>query len=247
MSAKIDYVATLSGVREVSLLGDADLTYWQDRLRPQAVEPVAEHGRAQVLVIAADARFKGIRFQELSFSVLVETDAQVGRGPGAFLVQAFSSRRFFAWVERACFKTPYRHAGVTLSATVPAYVSLAWEKKTVFRAEMVESAGGAARVPLQETEDGWSGPVFLPGTAKTSPENRRWFFANIQGLTQSFPFSAEHDRLTLAPCPALPLLGSLAESNFVPTQWLLRANCVHAKSKTYRRTAAGAGQGGTPV
>ncbi len=248
MSAKIDYVATLSGVREVSLLGDADLGYWQERLRPHGVKPLAERGCARILVIAADGRFKGIRFQELSFSVLVEADAEVGRGPGAFLVQAFSSRRFFAWVERACFKTPYLHAEVSLSAAVPAYLSLAWEKKIVFRAEMVETAADTARQPLQQSDDGWSGPVFLPGAAKTLPGNRRWFLAHIQGFTQSFRFSAEHDRMILAPTPAVPVLGSLAESQFVPTEWLLRANSVHAKSKTYRRTATiGAGQGGATV
>ena len=69
--APIRYVASLRHVREVSLLCTADWAYWQRRLAPEDLVPAERDGRAQILVIAADARFWGVRFQELSFSVVV--------------------------------------------------------------------------------------------------------------------------------------------------------------------------------
>ncbi|HYR28576.1 MAG TPA: hypothetical protein VEU30_08925, partial [Thermoanaerobaculia bacterium] len=98
------YVAKLRGVLDVTLTGTTDLDYWRTRL---PMPPLAVNGRAQAMVIAAAARFRGIRFCELSMSVAVEG--------GAFLLQAFNSVRFFAWSERTFFHTPYAHAPVSVS------------------------------------------------------------------------------------------------------------------------------------
>src|SRR5215218_5136234 len=125
----IKYVAQLAHVREVSLLGTADLAYWTERLRSERLTPDECEGNAQVLVIAADARFKGMRFREVSFSILVHrpgaaaaVTGDAAAGDAGFLAHAFNSSRFFAFCERAFFSTPYYHGRIAVSATVPASI-----------------------------------------------------------------------------------------------------------------------------
>src|SRR5689334_12531439 len=99
MSSTPKYVATLSRVREVSLLGSADLSFWTNHLRGANLAPAEFEGKARVLIIAADAKFMGLRFQELSVCVAVPPPQDGGWGDAAYLVRAFNSRRFFAFCE----------------------------------------------------------------------------------------------------------------------------------------------------
>src|ERR1700684_3828126 len=92
-------------VREVTLLGAADIAYWADRLRPERLTPAEADGRAGVMLAAISSRFFGVRFRELSLSVLVRPP-EVGDGRNAaFLVHAFNTSRFFAFCERVFFST----------------------------------------------------------------------------------------------------------------------------------------------
>src|SRR5436190_14809837 len=100
---KIKWAAKLSHVREVSLLGTADLAYWADRLKAQGLAPDARDGKAQVLIVAADARFMGVPFREVSLSVLAREDAGKTTREGTYLLHAFNSSRFFAFCERRLF------------------------------------------------------------------------------------------------------------------------------------------------
>src|SRR5688500_10435635 len=108
--APIRYVAKLHQVREVSLLGVADLDYWTRVLEREGLVPAAVDNRAQVLIVAAAAKFIGLRFCEISFSVLVASPDHGTTGDACYLVQAFNSRRFFAFCERTFYSTPYFHA-----------------------------------------------------------------------------------------------------------------------------------------
>src|SRR5262249_42901621 len=96
MSTPVKYVAELAHVREVSLLGTADLAFWTDRLRNEGLVPTERDGKAQVLIVAAEAKFLGLRFSELSLSVLVSQPREDSLRDGAYLAHAFNSRRFFA-------------------------------------------------------------------------------------------------------------------------------------------------------
>src|SRR5205809_54806 len=110
MNAKtIKWAARLKGVREVSLLGTANLAYWKSRLPAEGLVPAEQDGRAKVLVIAAAALFKGISFAEVSFSIVLATGRNSDPSD-AYLVHAYNSRRFFALCERVFFATPYYHA-----------------------------------------------------------------------------------------------------------------------------------------
>ena len=71
MNTHIKWAAELAHVREVSLLGTADLAFWRDRLRKEDLVLTERDGRAQILIIAVEGRFWGVRFHELSFAVLV--------------------------------------------------------------------------------------------------------------------------------------------------------------------------------
>ncbi len=228
------YVAELAHVREVSLLGSADLGFWAERLRDEGLTPVEHAGRARVLVVACDSKFFGVRFRELSFSVFVHRpDASEG-SDAAFLVQAFNSSRFFAWSERTWFSTPYRHAMIDVDVGLPAAMRLGVEGQTVFSAVMSADSNTPTREPSRSGVAGFAGPIFLPSSTRGKGTSGRFFFAKIEGETQAYPFSST-DTLTLKPSSDCPILQELIDSQFVADEWLIRRDATHAKSKTFRR------------
>jgi len=231
--ANIGYAASLTHVREVSLFGTADLAFWKHRLDPEGLIPAEKHGKARLMIIAADAKFMGIRFRELSFSVLA---ADHSGQHGAFLVQAFNSSRLFACCERVIFSTPYTHGDVRVSAAFPPSVRLTKDGSVVFLAEMKSDAAAPGRAPTRSEEDGWEGPVFLPSIRNGKRRSAKWFFAKIRGHTETYPFLNSHDTLMIYPSPRSEILQALIDSQFTAIEWAVRADAMHAKSKTYDRS-----------
>jgi hypothetical protein len=90
MASQIKYAAVLHNVNEVSLLGTADLEYWRRRLEPEQLEPVTHEGHAQLLIIAADARFMGLRFRELSFGISARDTSGLTNLSGSYLIRALT-------------------------------------------------------------------------------------------------------------------------------------------------------------
>jgi hypothetical protein len=215
----------------VSLRGTADLRYWTDRLAPERLRPLDVDGRAEVLLIAADGRFHGIRFRELSFSVSATPVDGPGNKPGAFLLHAFNSSRFFARCERVFFSTPYSPGDVRLASTAPASAELRLDGVCAFRAAMAPPTT-TARPPTVDDAGGWDGPVFFPTRPGGAP---KMFFARIRGRTDTYAFDAASDSFDLHPLPAAPVFQWLRDSDFHPTEWLLRPDASHAKSKTCPR------------
>ena len=232
MSMAVKYVAELRYVREVSLLGTADLAFWEDRLREEGLAPAEQDGKAQLLVTTADAKFLGVPFREVSFSVLV-----AGHGQAAFLVRAFNSSRLFAFCERAFFSTPYYPGDVRVSATFPASLQLTTGGGAVFRAEMQGDASAPGRGPSRSGEDGREGPVFLPGGRRGKGRQGDLFFARLRGHTRAYPFLPSRDAVTIGPTPEGGVLQALVDSHFVGKEWAVRENAEHARSKTYKRAA----------
>ncbi len=105
------YSVIVHHVKEVSLYGSADLPYWRAFLQREGLVPLDDHGQAQLLLIAADMVWNRVRFTELSFSVALARPGAPEQRAGMYLIQAFNSVRWFAWVERTFFQTPYYHAG----------------------------------------------------------------------------------------------------------------------------------------
>lgn len=230
----IQYVATLPHVREVTLVGSADLGFWADRLRAENLTPLAHDGRARILAISADARFRGVSFQELSFSIVLAPGDQPGQhlGSGAFLVQAFNSVRFFAFCERTFFRTPYEYGSVRIEASLPASIDLTRGQSPLFRVTMGTGAAPSAEAPYR---DGWEGPILLP--SRQVKGRGRWFVARIRGAAIPVTFQSGRDTIEISPARELPIFQALIDSDFTATHWLIRQDAMHAKSKTYSKGA----------
>jgi hypothetical protein len=233
-SPKVRYVADVSHVRETSLLGTADAPYWRQRLRGEALAPAECDGNAQILIVAADMKFMGLRFQELSVSVLVRRHEGGDATEGSFLLRAFNSRRLFAFCERFFFSTPYYFGDVSVS-TFPPSMQLSGGGEALFRAEM-RTDGGAPRWPSRSGEGGWAGPVYLPGAENDKAQQGKWFFAKLGGETRAYPYLSGEDLVTIRPTEEDGVLRALSDSHFAGKEWIVREDARHAKSKTYRRS-----------
>ncbi len=84
------------------------------------------------------------------------------------------------------------------------------------------------REPAHVADAGWEGPVFLPGAGNSGC---KYFMAKIWGRTRFYPFTAE-DSIVIKPSPRAPVLHSLIESGFKASEWSVRDEARHAKSKT---------------
>jgi hypothetical protein len=235
MNTSVKWAAELAHVREVSLLGTADLAFWQERLLKEKLLPAESDGRAQLLITAADAKYMGVRFRELSVSVVVSRPQEGAWQDAAYLVRAFNSCRLFAFCERAFFSTPYYHGDVRVSASLPASVQLFKQGEVVFAAEMVADAPGLGREPSRCGEDCWEGPVFLPESRRRKGRQGKLFIARLRGHTQRYPFLPGSDSVAIKPSPDSEVLQALQGSHFVAKEWIVRADATHAKSKTYKR------------
>ncbi len=230
------FVADLSNVAEVSLLGLAELDFWKPRLAAERLQPIPRDGQAQILIVAAAARFRGFTFRELSISVLAQGSTPDPVQPGAFLLQAFNSRRFFAWAERTFFHTPYAHAQVAVQAALPASVSLTTQPPSSHPANSpilsFQMTSSPPRQPLRRGVESWDGPIYLP--VRSAGQSGKLFFARLTGQTEVFPF-ASGDRWDIQPLPQFRVLSQLQESGFRPHEWQLRPASRHSKTKTFAR------------
>jgi hypothetical protein len=222
-------------VREVSLLGTADLAFWKERLLKEELHPAECDGQAQLLIIAADAKYLGVRFRELSVSVLVSRPREGTRQDAAYLVRAFNSCRSFAYCERVFFSTPYYYGDVRVSASLPASVHLVQKEEVVFAAQMSADVPGQGREPSCCGEACWEGPVFLPESRRRKDRPGKLFVARLRGHTQRYPFLPGWDSVAIRPPPGSEVLQALINSHFLAMEWIVRADATHAKSKTYRR------------
>jgi hypothetical protein len=233
MEKRTQYVAELKHVKEVSLRGRADLEFWKERLRGERLSPAEdEAGFAQVLIVSADARFAGVRFRELSFSVFVSGPGDGVPGSAAYLVRAFNSCRFFAFCERAVFSTPYYRGDVSVAVAVPASIRLALNGGDAFRAEMGRSGSAGSREPARRAGIDSVIPVILPNGRRGTDGQRRVFDARVSGLTETYPFLPT-DAVTIGQPAKAELFQSLIDSGFAATEWTIRRDATHGKSKTY--------------
>ena len=65
----MEWAAELHDVLEVTIVGRSDLALWTVALRGHDLTPIERDGHAEMRVIAAHGRFRGIPFREISFSI----------------------------------------------------------------------------------------------------------------------------------------------------------------------------------
>lgn len=232
---RIRYVAELSNVREVSLVGSANLSFWTDRLHPDGLEPIDRNGQAQLLLSAVDSRFMGVRFREFVVTVAACPASPERERDGHYLPQAFNTSRCFAFIERHWFATPYDHGSVDIDISPATSMQVVATDGGTFRAEMAADAPASRRQPIRQDAEGWQGPIYLPRRDANAKGRGKLFFAKFGGLAKVYPFLAAQDRLTIRPSAGSPVLQCLAESEFTPTEWSVRDLATHARSMTYRR------------
>jgi hypothetical protein len=224
------YVADVRHVKEVSLSGGIDHCQWADDLSAEGLEAIATNGRSLAMLSATDASFRGIRFRELSISLRVrhKTDG----AEGWFLLHAFNSLRFFAWIERTMFSTPYYAGRVTTQVELPALMEAQDASGGTVNAAM---GGPPTRQPTRIGLESWSGPIFLPALPGRPRGRQLYFHAVLEGMAQAFPFVPSTDELAIGESSASPIFAQLRDANFTPAEWLTRPDARHAKSKTLSR------------
>ena len=227
-TTNILYVAEPKHVREVTLIGTADIGFWSDYLKPEGLAPVRCGDDAQIVIVAAEIAYLGLRFTEISFSVRAEL-IHGSSGTGMRLIHAFTTSRMFAWCERALFATPYSHGKCCVSVHRPTAMRLDAQSECVLRAEM----SSVERPVIRAGDESLEGPVFLP--SRGSANDRRLFYGRLRGHTVVYPFSTG-DHFAIEPSAGGRALQPLADSRFHPKEWVVRADATHGKSRTYRRT-----------
>src|SRR5262249_8911384 len=148
-----------------------------------------------------------------------------------FLVHAYNSLRFFAFVERMLYRTPYHHGHVYVSARQPPYVDLASPDGHFWATTL---PGEQEPRPVRREPDGWAGAVYpLRRSAKTGAVGEL-FYASLAGDTIAYPFDEGRDVMKLAPS-GRGVLRELADSDFRVTEWVIRPDATHRKSRTMSR------------
>jgi hypothetical protein len=233
MNTRIRWSAQLQHVREVSVIGTANLSYWQDRLRKEDLSPADDNGQATILIVAAAGTYLRCPFRELSISVRVHRHPGGNDNHTYFLIQAFNSNRFFAFCERTLFSTPYDHAVIAVEHENPTSVHVAKRHKSLLSASMSAQHSAPSRSPLRERHEAIDACILLPRPKHRARTASRMFFARLSGYTRTFAFQRECDTLSIGDTSDDECCGGLAESDFVATTWMIRSDANHSKSKTY--------------
>ena len=222
-STSIQYAADLNNVKEVTLHGTADLSFWESVLHKENLSPYHEAGKAVLLLSAIDAKWRGFKFREFVIAVGVCLNENQTSLDGYYLPHAFNSSRLLAFSERVFFQTPYVQGDIQLVSRLPASIKLRNRTKVLLHTEMF-TPNTSPTVEYLE----WQGPIFLPN-------NGGKFFAILSGEAEIYPFSPVTDSFEIEPSGRHPIFQQLIESNFACSVWSLRSSSRHAKSKTYKR------------
>lgn len=218
------YPTVVAPVEEVSLVAIAPRAVWEEPIRAAGVHPfLVTPDDVELRFLACRTRYMGIRFAEVSLSVAVSHDeAGTGRD-GVFLATAFNSVRFFAWVERTMFSTPYAHAEVELAAGAHPRIAV-----HIAGADVLDIAAGAGTRETLPGDGGWEGPIYLP---PATSGRTRWFFGRLRGPSLVLPFDAGADRLGVQPRGGDDPLARL-KAGCRPTHWQVRTGAEHARTRT---------------
>lgn len=225
--AEPKYQVVIHPSRDVTLRGSADGDFWTRRLVNEKLVPRLIDGRAQLWITATESRFNGLRFRELTIAVLVDSPADLS-SESVFLISAFNSIRWFAWVERTLFAAPYRHGQIEVEPTEPLSIGLRTHGEPTLDLRM---GANEHRSPFELGEQAWAGAVILPKVKQRSS----YFPGRIAGQTRMLPFDPHQDHVLIRPTSHAPELAALVESGFVGHEWHVRTGGSHGKGKTIRR------------
>lgn len=218
---QVEYITTIPHVREVMIAGTTDAEFWRARLQQANLYPFARDGKADLLISATHLKWMGMPASELVISVAACTNPDAQKTDGPFLIAAFNSVAWMAWMERTMFKTGYESAQIQIVNDVPARFTIHAPAHGIFNANM----SGESRTMRRE-EQLWEGKIFLSA--------QHYFCAKLGGTTDLYPFVAG-DKLDLDTTQDASVFRLLRDSNFVPREWGIRTDATHARSNTFNR------------
>lgn len=222
------YPVAIRDVREVMVVGRADLSYWRERLKREALCLRVVDGQAEIALTATSAFWFGMAFRELTVSVSISRNPDGSTHDGFFLVQAYNNRSSFAWVERAMFKTPYDAGGIDLTTGSACGLTL---RRGDTRS--LELRRGAGRDLGSEMELDWEGPILVPGRKEGEPG--QFFRARLAGCGRQAPFVPSEDSMLVEANGTAGVVRQLSESHFAPGLWQVREAAVHARTSSFDR------------
>lgn len=230
------YPVTIQQVREVMVVGRADLAYWRERLEPEALWLRVVDGQAELAITATSAVWFGFPFRELTVSVSISRSPDGHTHDGFFLVQAYNNKSSFAWVERTMFKTPYDSGGIDL--TTGSACGLALRRGD---ARILALRRGARQAMGPELELDWEGPIIVPGRTERKPG--QFFRARLAGRGRQATFVPGEDTWFVEADGADSVVRQLSESCFTPQLWQVREAAIHARTSSFDRNRILSGQG----
>lgn len=219
---KAKFVAIVNDVKELRLIGNANLDFWNKQLADKPYQPFDNNGFAEITVAATELVWKGFRFNEWTIFLTLAGRNNPIKEAGVLLLHAFNSNRFFAFCGRTFFFTPYYFGKINLQENRPCSMNVWTNNQLVFKAEMSET-----KRTINEKDEHWEGAVFLPNA-----QNEKYFIAKLSGKSKVCPFN-ESDKIELNSDEKYSIFEQLIKSNFTAKEWHLRSNAFHAKSKTY--------------
>ncbi|MFN8528278.1 MAG: hypothetical protein U0670_06680 [Anaerolineae bacterium] len=211
----MQYVTIIEPVLEVTLVGTATPHPWLPLLQAEGLTLSASTDRAIVMISATASTYKGLSFRELSVSIQVE-------GNRFFLPHADNSIRWFAWVERKFFQTPYRYGQVT---TQPMHIAAVEQGIPVFEARLPADAS------YQEDNEVNELVIHLPKSLRKRADDPHFFYARLEGAAHIYDGHAAS--VTINAGAAQPIWDLLRRSDFQVNEWRVRQSARHSKSKTY--------------
>jgi hypothetical protein len=231
------YETTVHDVREVSLTGTADAGPWSRMMHREGLRPLPVDGRAEITLLACASTYMGVRFREFSLCVTVAQPTSVSGLSGAYLARAYNSVRFFAFLERAWFKSPYEQADVAVDSGLPASFDVRQGDATLLRARMSARPG-----ETEPGDDTWEGTVFLPRSERSRDPLGKLFFARLRGVSRLHPFATD-DEFEIGETQD-EVLRLLSHSDFRPLRWGIRNGAEHSRSRSYARATPSAAEAG---
>jgi hypothetical protein len=243
LHAPAKFIADIAPVHEVALHGTADLSYWKEQLKPFGLLPKLTGGRAHVVISAMRSKFRGLPFCEICIGITAQLPpCGENRLEAPFLMQAFNSSRLFTFCERFFFSTPYRHGKISVDVDDSAFFMVCDRENLLARGRIAAGERNGS-VEARTHDENWEGPIFLPNVPKPGA-GPQFFRARISGKTTVWPFDASLDEFEMpaaerdkgtnkrSDAPA-SVFAQLRDSGFAATEWHLRPNANHARSKTF--------------
>jgi hypothetical protein len=206
----------------VTLAAEADLGYWQARLKAERVVPFNQQGKAAFVISATELHSMGRRTNEVTIGLVVCERPAADSPDALYLVQAFNSLRSFAWIERTFFATPYALGRIQVDEHAPVKVRLEDRAGLILNLQMKTNTA-----PTTVRDEMWQGKIYLPH------DTRKYFVAKLGGRTEVYPYLPEADTRQIFARDAYPVFQWLLESNVAGQEWRIRSSAVHARSKTF--------------